>query len=26
MRMRLAIPEIAAVETTEFARLVRGSN
>ena len=26
MRMRLAIPEIAASETTEFARLVRGSN
>ena len=26
MRMRLAIPEVAAVETTEFARLVRGSN
>lgn len=26
MRMRLAIPEIAALEMTEFARLVRGSN
>ena len=26
MRMRLSIPEIAASETTEFARLVRGSN
>lgn len=26
MRMRLSIPEIAAAETTEFARLVRGSN
>jgi regulator of sirC expression with transglutaminase-like and TPR domain len=26
MRMRLSIPEIASVESAEFARLVRGSN